>query len=425
MSALTADRTVQAFGSGPVPMYSQSYGVAASISIYQNALGFANSSGYAVTASPDNTMTCLGYLDVAGGVDNSTGSAGDKSAAFRIGPIDLANSSSGDAISADDVGKMAYAADNQTAALTSNGGVRCAIGPILGMAGTRVVVLAGYPLAREVASYTSLSAIPVLTSTASGSLSAEVNLGALTTGLLKHTVSAGVSTPATAVAGTDYTVPATLAAITNGNGAALVGIEDAATFYAGAHVESALTALGVALGGTNSTTRNFTNNTVVADNDSFFTAVDKLDTKFTNLAATTNGAGASLVGVEDSSGFLAATTVEAALAEIAKFSPALLADPGHAAAIPVTRSATIEMTIGAGAETNTLAIPAFVGQTMRLYCGTIGGGTRAITAASAINVAGNTIMTFNAARDYIVLNGVSIGGTRCWEVANNSNVALS
>ena len=62
---------------------------------------------------------------------------------------------------------------------------------------------------------------------------------------------------------------------------------------------------------------------------------------------------------------------------------------------------------------------------MRLYCGTIGGGTRAITAASAINVAGNTVMTFNAARDYIVLNGVSIGGTRCWEVAFNANVALS
>jgi len=38
-------------------------------------------------------------------------------------------------------------------------------------------------------------------------LSAEVNLGALTTGLLKHTVAAGVSTPATAVAGTDYYNP--------------------------------------------------------------------------------------------------------------------------------------------------------------------------------------------------------------------------
>lgn len=43
-----------------------------------------------------------------------------------------------------------------------------------------------------------------VTATAEAGLSAEVNLGALTSGLLKHTVAAGVSTPATAVAGTDY-----------------------------------------------------------------------------------------------------------------------------------------------------------------------------------------------------------------------------
>ncbi len=46
-----------------------------------------------------------------------------------------------------------------------------------------------------------------LTATAEAGLSAEVNLGALTSGLLKHTVTAGVSTPATAVAGTDYYNP--------------------------------------------------------------------------------------------------------------------------------------------------------------------------------------------------------------------------
>jgi len=40
-----------------------------------------------------------------------------------------------------------------------------------------------------------------------GDLSAEVSLGALTTGLLKHTVAAGVSTPATAVANSDYVTP--------------------------------------------------------------------------------------------------------------------------------------------------------------------------------------------------------------------------
>lgn len=46
-----------------------------------------------------------------------------------------------------------------------------------------------------------------LTATASSDLSAEVNLGALTTGIIKHTVSGGVSTPATADPALDYVGP--------------------------------------------------------------------------------------------------------------------------------------------------------------------------------------------------------------------------
>lgn len=45
------------------------------------------------------------------------------------------------------------------------------------------------------------------TATSEAGLSAESNLGALTTGLLKITVAAGVATPSTAVAGTDYQLP--------------------------------------------------------------------------------------------------------------------------------------------------------------------------------------------------------------------------
>ncbi len=44
-----------------------------------------------------------------------------------------------------------------------------------------------------------------LTSQAESGLSNEVNLGALSSGILKHTVSGSISTPATATAGTDYT----------------------------------------------------------------------------------------------------------------------------------------------------------------------------------------------------------------------------
>jgi hypothetical protein len=59
------------------------------------------------------------------------------------------------------------------------------------------------------------------TAQAEGGLSAEVNLGALTTGLLKHTVSGVFRTPATATAGTDYVVPSTAVQFTRvGAGAA-------------------------------------------------------------------------------------------------------------------------------------------------------------------------------------------------------------
>lgn len=54
-----------------------------------------------------------------------------------------------------------------------------------------------------------------VTAQAESGLSNEVNLGALTTGILKHTVAAGVSTPATATAGTDYTSPSSTETMTN------------------------------------------------------------------------------------------------------------------------------------------------------------------------------------------------------------------
>ena len=69
-------------------------------------------------------------------------------------------------------------------------------------------------------------------------------------------------------------------ATTNGNGASLIGVEDAAANFTGTDVEAVLAE-------------------IIAD-----------------YAAVTNGNGASKVGVEDSAGNLTATDVEAALAEI-------------------------------------------------------------------------------------------------------------
>lgn len=143
------------------------------------------------------------------------------------------------------------------------------------------------------------------------------------------------------------------------------------------------------------------------------------------LASTSSGSGASLIGVQDSAAYFTGAQVEAVLAELGKNLPIEITDPGTAAAIPVTHSGTIMLTIGAGAETNTLAVPTFVGQKLIITVGAISGGTRAITSASAINVAGNTIMTFNEVRDNIELRAVKVGSSLAWEVGFNAAVALS
>lgn len=100
-----------------------------------------------------------------------------------------------------------------------------------------------------------------------------------------------------------------------------------------------------------------------------------------------------------------------------------IADPGNAGAIPVTASGVCALT-SAGAETRSLAIPTFMGQRLSLICDTYVGNI-VVTSAQAINQAGNTVLTFGAARDYIALEGVTVGGALRWQVLGNDGVALS
>lgn len=143
-----------------------------------------------------------------------------------------------------------------------------------------------------------------------------------------------------------------------------------------------------------------------------------------DLAATTSGKGASLVGIQDAASLITATTVEAALLELVKYVPVALADPGTGVAIPVTRSASVAI-VTAAAETNTLAIPSFKGQRLFLYVDTYAVGDRVVTCAQAINQAGNTIMTFGASRDSIMLEAITVGSALRWQVTANDGVALS
>ena len=81
-----------------------------------------------------------------------------------------------------------------------------------------------------------------------------------------------------------------------------------------------------------------------------------------------------------------------------------IGDPGTGAAIDVTRSGEVQV-VTAGAETNTLAVPTFVGQRLILTLKTRVGGDRVITVASAFNATGNTIITLDTAGDSICLEG--------------------
>lgn len=108
------------------------------------------------------------------------------------------------------------------------------------------------------------------------------------------------------------------ASTTIGEGAARIGISDASAYFTGTDVEAALDELELQIGGDTSSTFNFTEDNVLADNDAVYAALDKLDLKWGDLASTANGEGASLVGIEDPNGNYDALTVEGALEEIAE-----------------------------------------------------------------------------------------------------------
>ena len=78
----------------------------------------------------------------------------------------------------------------------------------------------------------------------------------------------------------------------------------------------------------------------------------------------------------------------------------------------------------AGAETRTIAIPTFIGQEIALIDDTHVGNI-VVTAAAAINQAGNTIMTFGAVKDMIVLTAMTVAGALVWRVTANDGCSLS
>jgi hypothetical protein len=94
-------------------------------------------------------------------------------------------------------------------------------------------------------------------------------------------------------------------------------------------------------------------------------------------------------------------------------------------AIPVTHSGSFPITQN-GAETNTLADPTFLGQTLSIFVDTDTSGARVVTAASRINQTGtDRIMTFTEAGDFIKLEAITVGGALKWQIVANDGVVLT
>lgn len=188
-----------------------------------------------------------------------------------------------------------------------------------------------------------------------------------------------------AVQASDY------ASTANGEGASRVGIEDSAAYYSGNEVEAALSEVSTQLGGDTSSTFNFTEDNVLADNDAVYAALDKLDLRFGDLSSTANGEGASIIGVEDAGGFFAGTDVESALQELG----ADVAVPG------------IEVTVdGAGVSKGDLIY--FSANDTISSLNTLSTNVNAIGLAAEDGIAAATIKVAN---DQTVLTSVITGAT--------------
>lgn len=180
-----------------------------------------------------------------------------------------------------------------------------------------------------------------------------------------------------------------LASTATGNGAAIVGIEDASAYYTANNLEGVLNELEAQIGGATSSTYNFSENNVLADNDPIYSALNKLDLKWGDLASTASGEGASLVGIFDAGGYYSAINVENALQEVAK------------------ASLGVEYTAGLGGVTKGDLVYISANDTVLPYS-TLTTARFGIGLAYSTASAGNQVIV---AEDDVVLTGVLSGAT--------------
>jgi hypothetical protein len=284
--------------------------------LYKGGMAAVNAAGYLAPAGVAATdRVCGRFLDT---YDNSGGSAGDISAEVEQGVFRWAN---GDSITAANIGSACYASDDQTVTKGDNAGNRPFAGVILDVDSVGVWVLQGL----------------FLQASASGAQQQSANVPRLY-----------------AARGASTANVANLAAFTVANdGLTLVAGEVVLLKNQSAPAENGLYVVGTVGGGTAPLTRAswFDSGTEIAPGavvhvsegtvnvDRFYflptnapITVGSTSLTFTRqpdlaqLAATTVGNGASLIGVYDVATQITATNVEDALAEIVDTSQALVVD---------------------------------------------------------------------------------------------------
>lgn len=121
MTALTASRLT------PTRLRTRlNRSVAASALCHAGALAVLDASGDVKPGVTATGLRGLGrFMDM---VDNSTGSAGDKTAEIGQDSARFENSAGGDELTAADIGEVCYVVDDQTVAKTSGGGTRSIAG---------------------------------------------------------------------------------------------------------------------------------------------------------------------------------------------------------------------------------------------------------------------------------------------------------
>jgi hypothetical protein len=144
----------------------------------------------------------------------------------------------------------------------------------------------------------------------------------------------------------------------------------------------------------------------------------------THIADALGAHAASAVSLADAGGLTDTVNLETLAAELLVRAAIEIADPGDGGAIPVTRSGQCALTTAGVDDTRTLADPTFAGQKLSVSLD-VDAGDAVITAATAINQAGNNTITMADAGDLLELVAVQVGGALVWRVAANDGAALS